>query len=199
MLTHIHCYLHLIVSTSTSTYTSTGTSTSAPNATITSCGETLSVLDLLAPSVLTLPPDEILSIFSSEIIKLNELASNLVLVMASPTNLGSAALSSYLSSLYSTVEADVTALFGPAGNAILSFQNIVTDPCLFVTCFNQFLDQSVTFAAESPSGTFFYTAEPPCCLQCTIYGQGVQLEYWPTPAPEPPVSTLIDEATNYTL
>jgi hypothetical protein len=42
--------------------------------------------------------------------------------------------------------------------------------------------------------TWTCTAEPPCCLDCTLFGGDVQVYYWPTPAPDPPISTLIDSA-----
>jgi hypothetical protein len=37
-----------------------------------------------------------------------------------------------------------------------------------------------------------------CCLNCTLYGGNVQVYYWPTPAPTPAASILVNEA-NFTL
>lgn len=46
---------------------------------------------------------------------------------------------------------------------------------------------------------FDWTPSPPCCLNCTMLGgNGVQVMVWPTPAPTPPVATLIN-SNNYTL
>jgi hypothetical protein len=42
--------------------------------------------------------------------------------------------------------------------------------------------------------TKVFTFSPPsiCCGTCTVYGGDVQVYYWPTPAPNPPVSELVD-------
>jgi len=45
---------------------------------------------------------------------------------------------------------------------------------------------------------WYYTATPPCCLNCTLFGGNVQVYYWPTPAPSPPVSRLVN-AAGFTL
>ena len=38
-----------------------------------------------------------------------------------------------------------------------------------------------------------------CCLNCTIMGGAIQVMVWPTPAPVPAVTTLVDKKANYTL
>jgi hypothetical protein len=48
------------------------------------------------------------------------------------------------------------------------------------------------------ASSFTYTAASPCCSSCTIFGGNVQVFAWPTPAPTPAVSTLVD-ASNFTL
>ena len=48
------------------------------------------------------------------------------------------------------------------------------------------------------ASAFTYTAASPCCSSCTIFGGNVQVYAWPTPAPTPAVSTLVD-ASNFTL
>jgi hypothetical protein len=61
-------------------------------------------------------------------------------------------------------------------------------------------EQTVTYVDIGPPPTWYYTASPPCCLSCTVFGGGgaVQVFYWPTPAPTPGVSTLVNSA-NFTL
>ncbi len=39
-----------------------------------------------------------------------------------------------------------------------------------------------------------FTATQPCCLNCTLWGGNVQVYYWPTPAPTPSVSALVNSA-----
>jgi hypothetical protein len=120
-------------------------------------------------------------------------------IIAGPPITNTAAAVKLYNEYFSILQNDVTTLFGPAGTAILLFQNLVTDPCLYSTCFDQFFDQSSSFELENPGGTFLYQASAPCCDRCHVLANGVELEYWPTPAAEPPVSTLVDEANNLTL
>ena len=47
-------------------------------------------------------------------------------------------------------------------------------------------------------GRFSYSPSAPCCLNCTLFGGTVQVYYWPTPAPSPPVTKLVN-AANFTL
>jgi hypothetical protein len=47
--------------------------------------------------------------------------------------------------------------------------------------------------------SFTWSPSEPCCLNCTMIGGTVQILAWPTPAPSPPVSTLVDVESNYTL
>jgi len=46
---------------------------------------------------------------------------------------------------------------------------------------------------------FEFTPSAPCCSSCTVYGGTVQVMNWPTPAPEPPISILVDTKNNFTL
>lgn len=48
-------------------------------------------------------------------------------------------------------------------------------------------------------GDFSYTAAAPCCYNCSLYGGDVQVYAWPTPAPTPAVTKLVDSANNFTL
>jgi hypothetical protein len=45
---------------------------------------------------------------------------------------------------------------------------------------------------------FSFAPAEPCCGNCTLYGGDVQIYYWPTPAPTPGVTKLVNEA-NFTL
>ncbi|KAE9372702.1 hypothetical protein N431DRAFT_536653 [Stipitochalara longipes BDJ] len=46
---------------------------------------------------------------------------------------------------------------------------------------------------------FPFTAVAPCCSTCSLFGKNVQVFQWPTPAPSPPISTLIDPRNNFTF
>lgn len=46
---------------------------------------------------------------------------------------------------------------------------------------------------------FSFVAASPCCSSCTLFGGTVQVYDWPTPAPQPPVSILVDPKNNFTL
>ena len=62
-----------------------------------------------------------------------------------------------------------------------------------------YMNSIPTGISVSEPGRFTWTAPgPPCCLNCTVFGGQVQIMVWPTPAPTPAVSTLIN-ADNYTL
>jgi hypothetical protein len=55
-----------------------------------------------------------------------------------------------------------------------------------------------TFVQYEDWFTFVPKAGSGCCLNCTLYGGNVQVYYWPTPAPTPAASILVNEA-NFTL
>ena len=38
-----------------------------------------------------------------------------------------------------------------------------------------------------------FVATSPCCQTCYLSGGNVQVQYWPTPAPTPPVTALVDD------
>ncbi len=46
---------------------------------------------------------------------------------------------------------------------------------------------------------FTYTPSGACCSSCIMTGGDVQVMHWPTPAPSPPVSILVDKESNFTL
>ena len=55
---------------------------------------------------------------------------------------------------------------------------------------------SGNWPAETPyyyTESFSYTAVPPCCLRCTLFGGTVDVIHWPTTTESPPISTLTNE------
>jgi hypothetical protein len=143
-----------------------------------------------------LPSASFEAYINSQYIKLNSDLEKLEIYANSPVT-DTAALASLLFAELSTLSADVNSLYGSVGNGVISFQNIATtDPCLFSACLASYLVESSAIASLLPPGYFdygYYKASPPCCGQCTITAAGVQLAYWPTPAPTPPVSVLVNQ------
>jgi hypothetical protein len=101
---------------------------------------------------------------------------------------------SYFTSLYSATASEVSYLYGPSYEGALDFFQ-TTDPCLFTTCTNQYWSHK----SASSTGVWFNTAAPPCCGECTVYADGVQLFYWPTPNPTPSVTAYQLGSSNATL
>jgi hypothetical protein len=178
--------------TAKTTLPGSATNTSKVPATITSCGS-VDWNTYLAPSLQSLPSASLEAYLVSGYSKLNRDFANLERYQNSNIT-DTAALVSFLFAEISTVNADVTSLYGSAGWGIVSFQNIAsTDPCLFSACLTSYLAVSSAIAPRlSGLFDFEYKAAPPCCGQCTVLATGVQLKYWPTPAPTPPVSILVD-------
>ncbi|KUJ18980.1 uncharacterized protein LY89DRAFT_668019 [Mollisia scopiformis] len=134
----------------------------------------------------------------SEVSKMNTDIALFEKVLAGSTFSNSAASESYMTSLYYALKSEREFLWGSAGDAAVNFQDLMTDGCLFTTCTNQYSSESLSFTSAGDSGLFYYSASTPCCGQCTIYAEGVQLSYWPTPAPTPPVTKLVD-SQNHTF
>lgn len=143
-----------------------------------------------------MPSASLEAYFNSQYIKLNIDLGNLERYADSPIT-NTVAYESLLFAELSTLSADIDSLYGSVGHGVLSFQNIATtDPCLFSTCLASYLAESSVIAPLLPPGVFdfgYYTASPPCCGQCTITASGVQIAYWPTPAPIPSVSVLVNQ------
>lgn len=136
--------------------------------------------------------DAALSASISEVSKLNTDAALFEKLFAGSTFSNKAASSSYMTSLHYAMQSEKEFLWGTDGDAAINFRDMMTDGCLFTTCTNQYWSQSSSFVREKDPGLFWYTASKPCCGECTIYAHGVQLSYWPTPAPTPPVTKLVD-------
>jgi hypothetical protein len=64
-------------------------------------------------------------------------------------------------------------------------------------CTDQYFVESSSFAKENPSTAFTFTAKPPCCGQCKVVGNAVDIAYWQTPAPEPPVTALVNRLWHF--
>ena len=107
------------------------------------------------------------------------------------------------------------------GNIPNPYTNATIAPALASQCETQWSSSFSAFAAtESITGeigpytctfpdggyetdmygvTWDPTATSPCCLSCTLSGGTARVLYWPTPAPNSAVSTLVDLDTNFTL
>lgn len=103
-------------------------------------------------------------------------------------------------------------------NTIIYSENIVPpNPSIASYCGSLWSSSAAAFFATDPyksytqsgdtggNGTLYvntFSWQPTatqCCLNCTIMGGAIQVMVWPTPPPVPAVTTLVDEATNYTL
>lgn len=54
----------------------------------------------------------------------------------------------------------------------------------------RYATRQLTMYAEN----WIFTPKPPCCGQCTIDGMSAELRFWPTPAPTPEVTAIVDES-----
>jgi hypothetical protein len=95
-------------------------------------------------------------------------------------------------------ESIVTSLFGPGGDLVLNFNDEIISGRGQTVCFEQYATAFLEFRQTNSAGFFAFTASPPCCGSCSIIGGHVQVAYWPTPAPTPATSILVDEANNFT-
>jgi hypothetical protein len=105
-------------------------------------------------------------------------------------------LDSGISSLVTAFQTEQLYINGPSAEADFLYYALgETDPCLFKTCTNQYWSHK---SASSTSGQLWGNiADPPCCGDCTVYANGVQLFYWPTPNPVPSVTAYA--IGNFTL
>lgn len=99
---------------------------------------------------------------------------------------------------------------GSEGAPIPMYQNpfeTLTDPLLASKCGAQWSAelsdyiQSGRITTDSPGQPALYasdwnfTPKPPCCGQCSVFdGMSADLNYWPTPAPTPAVTAIIDNS-----
>lgn len=100
-------------------------------------------------------------------------------------------------------------LTGREGALILMYQNpfkTLTDPLLASKCGAHWSAESSDYiqsgliTTDSPglparyASSWNFIPEPPCCGQCSIDGMSAELNYWPTPAPTPAVTAIIDNS-----
>jgi hypothetical protein len=98
---------------------------------------------------------------------------------------------SHYSSLFTLRESVISSLWGTNGDAVYTLGDAVSDSCQFSVCSDQLQSQRSKWYAEY-TDVFVYSAKRPCCGFCTVGGAAVQVDYWPTPAPTPHVTELID-------
>lgn len=116
------------------------------------------------------------------------------MVQANPWTIPTATWNSYESSIVNAISSYDSMLWGSAQDAVNAFSGspFTDDGCLWTTCTNQSYSLKCPYVAATPSGYFEYTAKPPCCTKYVVGAKGVRLGYWPTPAPVPSVSTVVD-------
>jgi hypothetical protein len=95
------------------------------------------------------------------------------------------------SSLFTSREKIISTLWGTNGDAVYTLGDAVSDSCQFTVCSWQLQSQRSQWYAGN-TDIFVYSAKKPCCGYCTVGGAAVQVAYWPTPAPTPPVTVLVD-------
>jgi hypothetical protein len=146
----------------------------------------------------TIPPGGILALPPGTLqdILLLSAVSSLEFLLAELAPLATNLNSPEITSIESAFDSIYTEIYGPGGEIALLYQTLA-DPTLASICIAQYDSAILPFRATN-TGFFPFTATPPCCLGCEIYGAAVQLEYWPTPAPTPAASILVDDATNFT-
>jgi hypothetical protein len=103
---------------------------------------------------------------------------------------------SHYSSLFTSRESILSSLWGTNGDAVYTLGDAVSDSCQFSICSKQLQAQKSKWNAKH-TDIFVYQAKKPCCGYCTVGGAAVQVAYWPTPAPTPHVTALVD-SDNYT-
>jgi len=62
-----------------------------------------------------------------------------------------------------------------------------------------FIPETSAHLVYSYATPFAFTASSPCCSSCSLFGDEVQIFHWPTAAPSPAVSRLVNTADNFTL
>ena len=115
------------------------------------------------------------------------------------------------------VETDTNYVHGISGAVHAYYQNpytSISDERLRSECGSQFSSGYSNFIATGsivPTHTtsnhyvqpayyadeWSFTASAPCCQTCYLSGGNVQVQFWPTPAPKPNVTAVVD-ATGFT-
>lgn len=166
-----------------------------PHSSITSCANA-SLIDYLPSSLRSLPSSVLEPLVLSEAVRLQEVIRSFARYNGLPATAINPEVFLQLVSIFTSVQHEVASTLGSSGYAYLNFPGF-TDPCLLSTCVNQFIAQGSSATAANPSGLWIYQAQPPCCGTCSIYANNVELAYWPTPAPTPPITALVNK-NNFT-
>ena len=85
-------------------------------------------------------------------------------------------------------------------SAYFSWKATNTQTTSFVTCKGEVREGCYNIGTfiETQPPQYVPTIKPPCCGQCVIDATKAQAIYWPTPAPQPSISTLVG-ADGFTL
>jgi hypothetical protein len=127
--------------------------------------------------------------------EVDTLVSRYSMVQANPWTIPTATWNSYEASIVKAISSYSSMEWGTAQDALYAFgySPWTDEPCLWTTCTNQLYSMSSAYALANPTGAFEYVADPPCCWDvCVVDAKAVKLAYWPTPAPTPGISTLVD-------
>lgn len=147
-----------------------------------------------------MPHDARTSIIDAEGTIIWSLYSELAILGAQTSFQDISSVESYRSAASTSLDNALSAIWENGLAAFGTFQNMaVEDGCKYLTCRAQYTSQSSAFRATDSTGIFSYGAKPPCCGECVVYADAVELSYWPTPAPTPIVSEIYDTVWNTTL
>lgn len=173
--------------------TSKPTMTRSPTMNISSCDPKASfnLTDYLVPSLRNLPASEFWPLYWEEHTKILNLQTSFNwLLSASHSN--TAGFQEEYTSLYWSVQSAASSVWDWYGGSYRDIRNMgLKNGCQYKTCRSQYLSKSSSFASAHPNELFWWSVDPPCCGQCSIYGDGVEVDYWPTPAVTPPITKIL--------
>lgn len=119
-----------------------------------------------------------------------------------------ASINAYCSSLFESSSSHFLSTVALTSSTVAPY-TIIETPFLLTETEGSALTLTVTETAATTElvggevyvynqNRFTFIPSAPCCLNCTLFGGTVQVYYWPTPAPSPPVTKLVN-AANFTL